>query len=99
MTLNDFKELISNINTIDNRNDILYKSGLDIINFVDLYHQVIYKLGCEALGTEKWDFVEWYLYEATLFKDEKPKCVIKGEEYIIESVEDLYKILIVLYGN
>ena len=99
MTLTEFKEIIDTINTIDNRNEILYKSGLNVISFVDLYYQVIYKLGCEALGTEKWDFVEWYLYEAPLLKNETPKCVVNDKEYIINNVEDLYKVLIVLYGD
>jgi len=93
MTLNDFKELITNINTIDNRNDILYKNGVNIISFVDLYHKILYDLGCAAFGVKKWDFVEWYLYEAPSFKDKTVPFIIDGVEYEINSIEKLYELL------
>jgi hypothetical protein len=42
--------------------DNLYKNGLDLINFVDPYHQIITELIKEVYGDEGYEWWSWFCY-------------------------------------
>lgn len=43
--------------------DKIYDSGIDLVNFVDPYHEVISELIKEVYGDEGYDWWSWYCYE------------------------------------
>jgi hypothetical protein len=75
--------------------DNLYKNGLDLINFVDPYHQIITELIKEVYGDEGYEWWSWFCYENDFgtkgleARDEKGNLICFSHESLWEYLEEL----------
>jgi hypothetical protein len=95
MELKEFEEFISLINKADERNSLLYDAGIDTLEYSDIYHSIISKLGEKVFGSDGWDWVSYYLYEIPLFKEGKDFYATRkdGSPIYLRNSEELYTFL------
>ena len=99
MKLEQFKIVMDLIDKADKRNDILYKNGIDSIEYSDLYHGIITELFKEIFTDEGWDWIAYYLYEIPMFRgvfsDGKDYYATEedGTPIYLRNVEELYSYL------
>lgn len=92
MTLENFKQVMALIDKADQRNDALYKVGIDAIEYSDIYHDIITRLFKEIFTEDGWEWIAYYLYEIPLFKDKKEFYATEadGSPIYLRNVEELY---------
>jgi hypothetical protein len=89
MDLNTFTTLIEGIQTRSNKTYELYKYGIDLIAYNDVYYRdVVGPLMLEAFGKEGSDWIDWYIYEKSGREDIKARDK-EGNE-ICHNIESLY---------
>lgn len=95
MKLEDFKKIIDLIDKADQRNDMLYKAGIDSLEYSDIYHDIIGRLFKEILTEEGYDWVTYYLYEIPMFIDKQEFYATDadGSPIYLRNVEELYNYL------
>jgi len=75
--------------------ETLYKNGLDLINFVDSYHEVITELIKEVYGDEGYEWWSWFCYENDFgqagfeARDENGNPICYSHESLWEYLEKL----------
>ncbi len=92
MTLENFKAVMALIDKADQRNDILYKSGIDALEYSDIYHDIITRLFKEIFSEDGWEWIAYYLYEIPLFKEKEEFYATEadGSPIYLRNVEELY---------
>jgi hypothetical protein len=63
MTYEKFSEILEKLETQEKRREVLYRNGLDLIDYSDPYEYVIGRLFIEIYGEEGWDWLSWFMYE------------------------------------
>ena len=63
MTYERFLKVILSLQKEDRTINALYDNGVDLINFVDPYHEIISELIKEVYGEEGYDWFSWYCWE------------------------------------
>ncbi len=63
MTFEKFEKLINDLQTQDEVVHSLYKSKVDLIDFVDPYQGIIHDLIREIYGEDGLDWWSWFCYE------------------------------------
>jgi hypothetical protein len=63
MTYEKFQEMVNAMQAQDDVVSKLYKVKVDLIDFVDPYHQLIASLLTEIYGPEGCDWFAWFCYE------------------------------------
>lgn len=63
MKYKKFKDIISTLERISNRESTTYDLKIDLFNFTEDYHRVISMLLIEIYGKEGQDWVSWFCYE------------------------------------
>lgn len=63
MTFEKFEKLINDLQIQEEVVHSLYKSKVDLIDFVDPYHGIIHDLIAEIYGKEGLDWWSWFCYE------------------------------------
>jgi hypothetical protein len=64
MTYERFLKVILSLQKEDRTISKLYKNGVDLINFVEPYHNIITELIKEIYGEEGYEWFSWYCYES-----------------------------------
>lgn len=64
MTYERFLKITLGLQVESDRNNNLYKLGVDLINFIDPYHKMINELMCEVYGEDGYDWWSWFCWEA-----------------------------------
>ena len=64
MTYERFLKVILSLQKEDRTISTLYKNGVDLINFVEPYHNIITELIKEIYGEEGYEWFSWYCYES-----------------------------------
>jgi hypothetical protein len=64
MTYERFLKVILSLQKEDRTTSTLYKNGVDLINFVEPYHNIITELIKEIYGEEGYEWFSWYCYES-----------------------------------
>ena len=95
MTLENFKAVMALIDKADQRNDMLYKAGIDTLEYSDIYHDIITKLFKEIFSEDGWDWIAYYLYEIPMFTDKKEFHATEadGSPIYLRNVDELYEYL------
>jgi hypothetical protein len=70
MEFQEFNDIVSSIERVDERDRKLYELGFDAINLSDMHNSIISRLMHEIFGEEGWNWIQYYLYEMPLFKDD-----------------------------
>jgi hypothetical protein len=63
MTFEKFEKLIHDLQTQEEVVHSLYKSNVDLIEFVDPYHGIIHDLILEIYGADGLDWWSWFCHE------------------------------------
>jgi hypothetical protein len=63
MTYEKFLKVVLSLQKQDAQYSILYKNGVDLIEFTELYHIIIDALIEEIYGKEGLDWFGWFCYE------------------------------------
>ncbi len=63
MTYERFLKVILSLQKEDRTIKALYDNGVDLINFVDPYHEIINELIKEVYGEEGYYWFSWYCWE------------------------------------
>jgi len=63
MTYERFLKVLLSLQKEDRTIKALYDNGVDLINFVDPYHEIINELIKEIYGEEGYDWFSWYTCE------------------------------------
>ena len=63
MTYERFLKVLLSLQKEDRTIKALYDNGVDLINFVDPYHEIINELIKEIYGEGGYDWFSWYIYE------------------------------------
>ena len=84
-----FKEFIALIEGQHKKSSKLYKLGVDLMEYDEGYHKIIYSLGRSLFTDFGWDAIENWLYERP--EDNTPWCwEADGTEIPMTTVDDLY---------
>jgi len=78
MEYQKFKKIIETQKKIDAKNDLAYKAGIEIINFLDDFYVIQKVLIEEIYGEDGYDLYTWFCYENDYGK-EKSKINKKSE--------------------
>jgi hypothetical protein len=98
MTYENFLKIILNLQKQDTINSNLYKNGIDLFDFVDMYHGIINSLLIEIYGKEGNDWFSWFCYENNFGQgeltanDENGDPICYSHESLWEFLEKNYKI-------
>jgi hypothetical protein len=92
MEYKQFVELIENLEKSLKRSSALYDLGVDLMDYNDIYHEVINSLMLETFNVEGKDWIDWYLYERPSFNDKEPLKAfnVDGTE-ICHNIESLWE--------
>ena len=95
MTLENFKQVMALIDKADQRNDTLYKAGIDAIEYSDIYHDIITRLFKEIFSEEGWEWIAFYLYEIPFMNIDSDYHATEadGSPIYLRNVEELYNFL------
>lgn len=63
MKLEHFEELVNKLKFISDRHDVLYKNGIDLLDYDDSYQNIINILIKEVYGEGGCDWFGWFCYE------------------------------------
>jgi hypothetical protein len=63
MKFETFEKIISLLNKQSEKTSSLYSLGIDLLEYNDIYYEIINNLMLEIFGKEKFEWIEWFLYE------------------------------------
>lgn len=69
MDYKQFEKLIKNLEKCWKRSSALYDLGMDVMDYNDIYHEIISSLMLETFNVEGKDWIDWYLYERPGFSN------------------------------
>jgi hypothetical protein len=91
MKLEVFETILSNLNTISEKQTAAYDIGIDLINYNDIYNNVISLLFKSHYGKEGAEWIEWFIYEKSGKED---ICAYDSDgNEICKTVEELWNIV------
>lgn len=69
MDFKQFKTIIETLEKVRDRSHSIYQLGVDLINYDEPYHVTISTLIESIFDEDGKGWIDWYLYERSLFKD------------------------------
>ena len=63
MTYKNFKIIIESLERVGERSHSIYKLGVNLMDYEELYHNIITSLLNSVFDKEGKDWIDWYLYE------------------------------------
>lgn len=92
MDYEKFKKIIENLEKSRDRSSTLYDLGIDLMDYSDIYHEVIGELLLSVFGVDGKDWIDWYLYERPSFNGNEPlKAFDKDNNEICHNIESLWE--------
>ena len=93
MTYYQFEKLIKNLEKCRERSHSLYLLGINLIDYDEIYQEVIGALMLSTFKEPGKDWIDWYLYEKPgLFGDREPlKAFDKDNNEICQNIESLWE--------
>lgn len=92
MEYKQFEKLIKNLEKCSVRSSALYDLGMDLMDYNDIYHEIISSLMLEIFSPEGKDWIDWYMYERPSFSGKEPLKAfdVDGTE-ICHNIESLWE--------
>lgn len=92
MEYKQFKKLIENLEKSLQRSSALYDLGMDLMDYNDIYQEIISSLMLSTFNVEGKDWIDWYLYERPSFNGKEPLKAfnVDGTE-ICHNIESLWE--------
>lgn len=83
MTYERFLEITMGLKRQDELINELYEKKIDLIEFVDPYHQIISKLIKEVYGEEGYDWWSWFCYDAEYGEKDWSKVPVFSDDLVL----------------
>lgn len=96
MTREKFKKVVGLLEAHSYKSEMIYKYGVDLIDFTDDLQKVISILMKEAFGKEADDWISWWLYEKDFGKRDDLKAYDKDGAEILDTIDELYDYIVEL---
>lgn len=93
MTYKKFKEIIDTLKEVSDRNGILYKYKVDLIEFESEFYFVINTLLEEQFGKDGFGWIEWFMYEKDFGRRKDMKAWDKDKNEICKDIKGLYELV------
>jgi len=91
MNYKNFKSIIENLEKIRERSHSVYISGIDLTNYEELYHNTITIFLDSIFNKEGKDWIDWYLYERSGFKNKANLATDKHGNEICYDIASLWE--------
>ena len=92
MTYEQFEKIIKNLEKCRERSHSLYQLGVDLMDYDELYQEVVGILMLSTFKEPGKDWIDWYLYEKPgMFSKEPLKAFDKDNNEICHNIESLWE--------
>ena len=91
MDYKNFKNIIENLEKTRERSHSVYISGIDLMNYEELYHNTITILLDSIFNKEAKDWIDWYLYERVGFTNKVNLATDKDGKEICYDIPSLWE--------
>ena len=101
MTYYNFLKVIMALQKEDRTIQKLYDNGVDLIDFVNTYHEIINDLIKEIYGEAGYEWFSWYCYESEFGQKDWSTAPLykKNEDGTTEKIRDKGKVRFGAYDN
>lgn len=92
MKYKQFEKIIQNLEKCRERSHAMHDLGIDLMNYDDIYHEIIGTLQLLVFGDCGKDWIEWYIYERPSFGGKEPlKAFDTDGKEICHNIESLWE--------
>lgn len=91
MNYEQFKIVIEGLEKISQQSHNLYKLGVNLMDYEDLYHNVITSLLNSVFDKKGKDWIDWYLYERVGFTNKVNLATDKDGKEICYDIPSLWE--------
>ena len=93
MKYKNFKNVIESLEKVTDRSHKLYQLGVNLIDYDDMYHNIITNLLNSIFDKDGKDWIDWYLYERIGFTDKVNLATDKDGNEICYDIPSLWKVV------
>jgi hypothetical protein len=91
MDYKKFKDLIEGLEKVNERSHSIYKLGVNLIDYDELYQNIITNLLNSVFDKEGKDWIDWYLYERVGFTNKVNLASDKDGNEICYDIPSLWE--------
>ena len=91
MDYEKFKNIIESLEKVGERSHSIYKLGVNLMDYEELYHNIITSLLNSVFDKEGKDWIDWYLYERVGFKNKVNLATDKDGKEICYDIPSLWE--------
>jgi hypothetical protein len=92
MEYKEFEKIIKNLEKCSERSSAFYDLGMDLMDYNDIYHEIISSLMLSIFNVEGKDWIDWYMYERPSFSGKEPlKAFDTDGKEICHNIESLWE--------
>ena len=91
MNYEKFKNIIESLEKVRERSHSMYKLGVNLIDYDDMYHNIINNLLNSVFDKEGNDWIDWYLYERIGFNNKVNLATDKDGNEICYDISSLWE--------
>ena len=92
MTYEQFEKLIEDLQKSLERSSALYDLGMDLMEYNDIFHNIISSLMLSTFTFEGKNWIDWYLYERPGFNSKEPLQAFDADgKEICHNIESLWE--------
>jgi uncharacterized protein Yka (UPF0111/DUF47 family) len=93
MKYKNFKNVIESLEKVTDRSHKLYQLGVNLIDYDDMYHNIITNLLNSIFDKDGKDWIDWYLYERIGFTDKVNLATDADGKEICYDIPSLWKVV------
>lgn len=93
MEYEKFKVIIDSLDKIRDRSHSLFKLGVNLMEYEDMYHIVISNLLLSVFDSEGKDWIDWYLYERVGFTEKVNLATDENGKEICYDIPSLWDVV------
>ena len=91
MDYEKFKNIIEGLEKVGERSHSIYKLGVNLMDYEELYHNIITSLLNSVFDKEGKDWIDWYLYERVGFTNKVNLATDKDGKEICYDIPSLWE--------
>jgi len=91
MDYESFKKLIEGLEAVRERSHSIHKIGIDLMEYDDVYHDIITTLVRSIFDEQGKDWIDWYLYERVGFTNKVNLATDKDGNEICYDIPSLWE--------
>lgn len=91
MDYKKFKNIIEGLEKVGERSHSIYKLGVNLMDYEELYHDIVTSLLNSVFDKEGKDWIDWYLYERVGFTNKVNLATDKDGKEICYDIPSLWE--------